>query len=353
MAKEFKKKSKAKKVVNTLLVVLVVLILLVIVGARLYFRLPVYSYYQASEKAFAIPGLWDNMVPQGFDYIESDGVYLVGGYQKDGSASRVYRIDKQSGRSKGYVALANSDGSELAPHAGGLAAHGDYLFVAGDEDPFVYVFNLSEVLSGADGTSVKTLGKFDTQFRGDGIRADFMCFTEDKFIVGEFYKEPKYPTPDSHVVVTSTGEENRALAYSFKLSDGEGSAFGIEIIPSEIYSLPDIVQGVTVYDGKIWISQSYATQKSTIRCYDVFNSEPVGFRGPISSGVAGDGETIPVYALDSSTLVASFEAPPMAEEIIFVDGKILTMSESASLKYIFGNLTGGRWCYATDISKVI
>ena len=60
-----------------------------------------------------------------------------------------------------------------------------------------------------------------------------------------------------------------------------------------------------------------------------------------------------VYAFDSSTEVASFDAPPMAEEIIFVDGKLMIMSESASMKYIFGNLTGGRWCYATDVGKVI
>ena len=43
----------------------------------------------------------------------------------------------------------------------------------------------------------------------------------------------------------------------------------------------------------------------------------------------------------------------MAEEIIFKDGKLLIMSESASMKYIFGNFTGGRWCYATDIDKLV
>ena len=56
--------------------------------------------------------------------------------------------------------------------------------------------------------------------------------------------------------------------------------------------------------------------------------------------------------LDSSTLVSSFEAPPMAEEIIFVDDKILIMCESASNKYYFGNLTGGRWCYSTDVKEL-
>ena len=42
----------------------------------------------------------------------------------------------------------------------------------------------------------------------------------------------------------------------------------------------------------------------------------------------------------------------MAEEIIFVDGKMLIMCESASAKYVFGKFTGGRWCYATDVEKL-
>ena len=34
------------------------------------------------------------------------------------------------------------------------------------------------------------------------------------------------------------------------------------------------------------------------------------------------------------------------------DGKLLTMCESATRKYYFGLLTGGQWCYATDLSKM-
>lgn len=73
----------------------------------------------------------------------------------------------------------------------------------------------------------------------------------------------------------------------------------------------------------------------------------------IYSGIAEPDIFISIYVLDSSTLVASFKAPPMAEKIIFVDGKLLTMCESASKKYFFGNLTGGRWCYATDVTKLV
>ena len=48
--------SKAKKAVITVLIVLVALVAIVFIGARIYFRAPVSSYYKASEKAFVIPG---------------------------------------------------------------------------------------------------------------------------------------------------------------------------------------------------------------------------------------------------------------------------------------------------------
>jgi hypothetical protein len=344
------------KIVKALIIVLgvfIILISIVFIGAQFYFGVPVIDYYKASEREMKIPGLADNLVPQGFDYIESEEVFLVGGYQKDGAPSRVYRIDRQSGKSTGYVVLGDSEGNGVSPHAGGLAVHGDYLFVAGDEDASLYIYNLSDVLSSGSGTVIKMVDEFRTTYRNDKINVAFLCFTEDSLIVGEFYRVPNYVTDESHWITTPSGDENHALAYCYPLSDGEDSVCGVGRTPSEIYSLPGLVQGMTVQDGKIWISQSYGTAKSTICSYDISGAEPVHFRGFIYSGRAESSELIPVYALDSSTLVSSFEAPPMAEEIIFVDGKLLIMCESASNKYFFGNLTGGQWCYATDITKLV
>jgi len=353
MAKGIKSHSKGRKVIGGILLGLLILVVLVFAGARIYFRVPVSNYYKASEKAFVIPGLMDNMTPQGFDYDEASDTYLIGGYQKDHSPSRIYRVEKMSGSSKGYVVMGDENGNTLNPHAGGLAVHDEYLFVAGDEDAIIYIYNLSDVLTAGSGEVVKCAGRFNTEFFGDKINVAWICFSNSRMIVGEFYRDPNYVTDKSHWITTTTGEENRALAWCYSFSDGEDSCFGISTTPSEIYSLPGLVQGMAVYDGKIWISQSYGTAKSTIRCYDLTGKDPVSHRGMVYSGIAKDGILIPIYALDSSTETASFYAPPMAEEIIFADGKLLIMGESASMKYFFGNLTGGRWCYATDIDKVI
>ena len=341
--------SKAKKVIITILVVLAALVAIVFIGARIYFRAPVSSYYKASEKAFVIPGLMDNMTPQGLDYVSSVDTYLICGYQKDGSPSRIYRVDGASGKDEGYVVMGDENGNAIKPHAGGLASHGEYLFVAGDEDACINVFSLNDVLSAKCGDVVKKLGSFSTKFADDKINVAWICFADDRMIVGEFYRDPNYMTDKSHWITTTTGEENRAIAWSYKFSNSEDSEFGISKTPFEMYSMPGLVQGMTVKDGKIWISQSYGTAKSTIRCYDVTNSEPV----KTYSGTGKEDLLIPIYAFDSSTQTGFFDAAPMAEEIIFVDGKLLIMSESASMKYFFGNLTGGRYCYATDVDKLI
>ncbi len=340
------------KIVKALIVVLgvfIILLAVVFLIAQLYFKVPVIDYYKASDKEMKIPGLSDDLVPQGFDFIESEGIYLVGGYQRDGSPSRVYRVDQESGNTTGYVVLGDEDGNGVSPHAGGLAVHGDHLFVAGDEDSSLYIYNLSDVVSAPSGEVLKRVNVFNTE-----INVAFLCFTEDRLIVGEFYRDPNYMTDESHWITTHSGEENRALAYCYSFSDEEDSVCGISRDPSEIYSLPGLVQGMAVHDGRIWFSQSYGTAKSTIACYDISGSEPVTFKMlSFHSGVAIPDRAAPVYALDSSTMVASFEAPPMAEEIIFVDGRLLTMCESASNKYFFGNLTGARWCYSTDVSKLV
>lgn len=345
--------SKAKKVIVTILVVLAALIAIVLIGARIYFRAPVSSYYKASEKAFVIPGLMDNMTPQGLDYISSVDTYLICGYQKDGSPSRIYRVDGATGKDDGYVVMGDESGTPIKPHAGGLASHGEYLFVAGDEDACINVYKLNDILSAKSGDTVKKLGSFSTKFLNDKINVAWICFADDRMIVGEFYRDPNYMTDESHWITTKSGEENRAVAWAYKFSSDEDSVFGISQTPFEMYSMPGLVQGMTVKDGKIWISQSYGTPKSTIRCYDISGSEPVEFMGRIGSGLPEATVTVPVYAFDSSTQVASFDAPPMAEEIVFVGGKLLIMSESASMKYFFGNLTGGRWCYATDVGKLV
>ena len=323
--------------------ILVGLVALLFFGARLYFRLPVKEFYDASEKEFIIPGLPGNYVPQGFDYAASQNCFLISGYQSDGQPSRIYIVDRGTGNAR-YVSLADDKGEGLWIHAGGMKMHKDHIYVTGNEDPYLYVFDSNEVLNAADGSTVKMQGVIDTSFGGDFLRTDFICITDDSLITGEFYKDPEYPTPDSHIFTTSDGVTTNALAISFKFSDTE--PFGIKQNPSKAYALPELIQGMTFHDGKFWLSSSYSVAMSNVRAYDPDSFEKVG------KIKTRKGKNIPVYSVKPGSAVTDLKLPPMSEEILFLDGRLYTMFESATNSHFFGKLTDGKWCYSTDVGKL-
>ena len=56
--------------------------------------------------------------------------------------------------------------------------------------------------------------------------------------------------------------------------------------------------------------------------------------------------SVPLVYLDKSNLIDDIIAPPMAEEIIYDNGNIYIMNESACMKYLFGKLTSGSHVYS-------
>ncbi len=324
---------------------------LVLLGGRLYFRLVVGQYYAASEAAFEIPGLSAGFVPQGLAYDAESRCYFICGYSKNGGeASPVYAVNKADGTVRAWVRLADPDGNAFTGHAGGLAVWGENVYLTGGGG--LYVFDRSAILAaGAAGDSVQWLHHIELLLgEGDPIGPAWVDIREDDegalITVGEFYKEPEYPTAESHKFTSPSGELLQALAVTYRLSED-----GLSVTPLKAYALPDLAQGCTFADGKIWLSLSWGVAFSRICAYDLATLEDPARMGPIAT-IAVDGTDVPLYALDSAARTLDYQIAPMSEEIIFDDGKLLTMCESASRKYYFGLLTGGQWCYATDLSRM-
>lgn len=343
---ENKKKSPEKKGLKVLIVVLlslVGLVALVILGFRGYMMLPVMSYYQASEKAFQIPGLDENFIPQGFFYDEERGLFLVSGYSAEKEASPVYLLDAESGEAVGKVLLHKTNGDKFTGHSGGIARWGDYVYIAGGSGKCLYIYSYADILSAERDDAVTCLGKFSLKASDeDYLGASFVSVIGDRLVVGEFRAEPDYPYPDSHKVTTSAGDSYGGLALEFALSSN--AAFGILPTPVGAYSIRDKVQGICIDDGMIYLSTSLGLSHSHIYAYEEAKLSQEGTIDIIGY------RDIPLYALDSASLVATYKAPPMAEEMVMVDGKLHIMCESASSKFLFGKLIGGKWCYRTDLS---
>lgn len=332
-------KKSALKITGIVLGGLVGLLLLVLLCGRSYFRFPVSEYYKNSEKTFVIPGLSDGMIVQGLAYDEKTNEFLITGYRTDGAASQVSIVNKNSKKEVKRISLANKDGSNYTGHVGGITLHGDYVYITDDSGLMVYSYN--EFVNASDGDTVKSIGLFSTKTDDDTLAVAFTHAEGDRIYIGEFYREQNYPTPDSHKYATNAGDKNTALILEYRLDDS--AEFGISDKIEKAYSIPGLVQGMCFDEqGRIYLSTSYATAFSHIYIYRADSQE---------GEVTILGQTVPRYVLDSSTICGDIKAPPMSEETVITDGKLYTMCESATNKYIFGKLTSAKYCYATDISK--
>lgn len=347
MQKQKKKKKLWQKALIALISAALAtgIILLCAVG---YFRLPVNAYYKASEKAFEIPGLSDGFIAQGIAYDEREDTFFVSGYMKDKSVSPLYLVKKSSGETYKTLYLKNESDEAYYGHCGGVAVHGKYIYVAGGGEHCLYVYSYEQALGAKNRDFLPCLGLFSLSAgENDYLGAAFVTVWDNALVAGEFYREGNYPTLPSHQRTALGGDYNPAIALCFPfVTEGEeDAAFGLKAEPSAAVSLPALVQGAYFENGKAVLSASYGAAFSHLYEYDLSRAET-------GETIAIFGAELPLYSLDSSSLVRKIKIPPMSEEIVAVDGKTYVMCESASDKYMFGKLTGGKWCYATDLSKL-
>lgn len=311
---------KAKRILKGIFVGLMVFVLVVILALQIGVTLKYWDYFRNSDRLYFAPGLNDNYVPQGYDYIQEMHMYLMCGYMSDDTASRVY-IQDEKGKNY-FTSLCYEDGTPYLKHAGGITCHGDYVYIAGDTG--IDVFLLEDILSGKD---AKLQGVIEM-----GHDTAYCSFYNGYLLVGNFYYGGHYETPESHRVTTPAGDKNTALITIFKAD--ANAEFGINPTPVAAVSTGEKVQGMCfTEDGKIVLSTSWSIGNSHLLYYTL-DSERVG------SIVIGENE-VPLIYLDSSNLVHDAVLPPMSEELVFRNGKVEVMNESACNKYIFGKLIRG------------
>lgn len=324
---------------------IVALVGAVLLGAIGYFKLSVRKYYKASEKAFVIPGLSDGFVPQGLHFDEESGNFFITGYRVNGGASPIYLVEKESGKTKKEVKLLNADGTAFTGHAGGIAVFGDFVYVAGGEKHCLFVYSYKEILTANNKAGVKALGRFETNVsKDDYVAPAFVTVYENYLILGEYHDIKHYPTPPSHKITTKSGDYNEALGLVYEFSSDEGSVYGLKTVPLAALSIPDCVQGMCFYEGKAYFSTSWGLRFSEIFVHGADKAER-------QADISLLGIQIPLYAFDLASYERTIKIAPMAEEIVFVDGKMYVMCESASDKYIFGKFISAKWCYKTDVDK--
>ena len=296
-----------KKIFKGIIAFLVGIISLVVVawGGLNIAKFAIYSeYYSINENVCKNPGLNDGFVCQGIAANEANNVFIVSGYMKDHSASRLYITDKNN---ESYFVSLSSNGKAFKGHAGGVATTGDNIYLASGDT--IYTFSLSEVLNSENGAIIDI---------GEGIevnnQASFVYTDETHLYVGEFHDGENYIT--EHPYQTNDGKYY-AIISRYPLND--------LTTPNKIYSIRNKVQGACFTpDGKVVLSTSYGLTSSVFYVYNEADA--------VDSGHTFDGA--PVYYLNNC--LNEIKGPAMSEDLDYYDGKVITLFESACNKYIFG-----------------
>ena len=318
---------------------IVIVLVSVLILVRFYFCIRYHSFYANASYETKIAGLADQLIVQGFTREDDYGVSLESGYMKDGSVSRIYVIDHESKKSS-YVLLKDADGADYTGHGGGITAANGYVYLCGYDND-ILVYSMQDILdaSKSKGTYVTPVGSFET-----GTTTS-CCFADENYLwVAEFYREENYPTDESHHLTCPNGEENKAIALCYSLDTGKD--LGIDPVPVKALSLPGLVQGICVTEsGKIAISCSYAIATSHLKLYELNSSADSEF-----TVVSREREnTVPLWYLCEENCVGDIENPPMSEDLDYVDQRVCIMYESATSKYIFGNLYDGMYVYSYPV----
>ncbi len=324
------KKKSPLKVLLAIIIGIVAFVVFVLIGVKLGEKLAYITFYHNAKREFAMPGTTSGFVGQGLDYVEDEQAFLACGYASaKGEASMVYLIEKDGKQT--CVKLKNADGGNYTGHTGGIAHYGEYVYITGADG--CDVFKLDDFIQKKD--EARKIGEIKSPAGHDPA---YVTVHGGKLYEGSFYRNGNYETPENERITTPSGDKNTAVIYVYDLD--EGQPFGVNQAPVAAYSTRGLVQGMTFTEDRMVLSCSYGFASSHLCFYDAANAK--------SGSYSVNGKDIPIYYLDGSVKVSEIALPPMSEEIVYKDGRIFIMNESASKKYIFGKFMSGRYMYSYE-----
>lgn len=283
----------------------ILILVLFVRGTLNIAKFVIYSeYYSIEDNLCKNPGLSDGFVCQGICAVDGTDKILVSGYMNDKTSSRIYVTDPEN---NSYFVKLSRDGKDFTGHAGGISMNKDTVYLANGSR--LYFFPLNSVLDAKEGDTVEI---------GAGVEVNnsaSFCYADENYVyVGEFHDGGKYVT--EHPYETAEGT-HYAIVSRYTHDDLEH--------PDKIYSIRDRVQGICFTpDGRAVFSTSYGIADSH---YYVYNESDARDSGEVLDGA-------PVYYFEDC--LRDIKGPAMAEGLDYLDGRIITLTESASDKYIFG-----------------
>ncbi|TBL78944.1 hypothetical protein [Paenibacillus thalictri] len=273
-----------------------------------------------------ISGLQQGAVPQGLAYYAEKQWLVVSAYRSDGKPGILSIIDAKSDKLLKTLILYQGDNTPYKGHAGGLAISDKYVWLGGEST--VWGIPLDSVIKSANDAKAV----FQVKFRPDA-KATFMSYSGGMLWAGDYY-DVNDKFIDSHRKINRDNITSHAWAAGYKLDPQTGlprieaGRQNDNIVPDQILSLPDKIQGFAIHNGQIALSQSAGrTNDSTLLTY---KDERSG--APHQNVRYGDKE-VPLWFLDSANQLNRVTMPPLSEGLAVVKDNLAVVFESGAMQY--------------------
>ena len=284
-----------------------------------------YSVFANSgEHSLLIPGLKEGWVPQGITWLPVQNWFLFSGYHSDGRPSSLIAVDAQSNKIVKVVRLRNVNGSYYTGHAGGVCATEKDIYVANNHR--LYRLSMDTFLN----LPAEAACAFEQEI-GVPNNASYCSYSNGMLWVGEFQYGISYATDPSHHLKLGR-EKSQAWLCGYKLDNGVISTRALSsfnAVPDVIFATTERIQGMAVYQDKVWLSQSYGcANPSSLLSY----AYPCGNDPDMYVTVGGT--EVPVWFLVRSRIAGVMICPPMSECLCTAGNGMYILFESGAEKYM-------------------
>lgn len=285
------------------------------------------NFYLSGELDAPTPGVAEGLIPQGIAYLPQEDWLIFSGYRSDGGHSALIAVDRATHEVVKEIYLLNVDGSVYTGHAGGVCVTEKNLFISNASKLYRISLETFRALPAASECAFEEAIPVP-------VTASYCAYADGILWVGEFQYGGEYKTDASHKVKSKDGRY-KAWCCGYELvADTENEikpdAWGGEVItPDYILSTTERIQGMTVKNGEIYLSQSYGRKNASLlwKYADVLGNQP-------DAEAQLNGRTLPIWCLDSGVKLGALSAPPMTEGLVTVEDAVMVLFESAAQKYM-------------------
>lgn len=279
------------------------------------------AFWHSSLAGPIVPGLAQDLVPQGAAYWAEQDLLILSYYLNDGRPSVLALIDATTGDLVKTLHLYQADGSIYNGHAGGLAVSRAHLWIANASA--VFPIPLSDLLAAPANGEIRFAGRFPTE-----TNASFAAYADGILWVGEFHHPPTYQTDPSHKRTSRDGKSYGAWIAGYRLDEGTDLPKSLDLL----LSIPDRIQGMAVSADSIILSQSFGRNNNST----LFRYQRPDLAGAPDQTATVDGSNLPLWFLDGINQAPQNGAttlPPLAEGIVSDGDRLFVLFESGANEY--------------------